>query len=114
MSVDPTTSNEPASNWITDTLKTRHEGDLYYNITNGHSWRWLKSNDTYSWQQIPDSDAAAALAAAQNAQSTANGKRRIFTAQPTTPYDKGDLWVDGSQVKYATVARSTGSYTAAD
>lgn len=37
MSVDPTTSNEPASGWITDTLKARHEGDLYYNITNGHS-----------------------------------------------------------------------------
>ena len=113
-SVDPTTSNVPASDWTTDTLKARHEGDLYYNVTSGHSWRWLKNGSTYSWQQIPDSDAAAALAAAQNAQNTANNKRRIFTATPTVPYDKGDLWVNGSVVKYATTARSSGNYTASD
>ena len=63
---------------------------------------------------IPDSDAAAALAAANAAQTTANNKRRIFTTTPTVPYDIGDLWVDGSQVKYATVARSSGNYTATD
>ena len=114
MSADPTTSNAPASNWSTNEEKARHKGDLYYNITNGHSWRWLENNGTYSWQQIPDSDAAAALAAAQDAQTTANGKRRIFTAQPTTPYDIGDLWVDGSQIKYATIARASGNYVAAD
>lgn len=113
-SVDPTTSNVPASDWTTDALKARHEGDLYYNVTSGHSWRWLKNDSTYSWQQIPDSDAAAALAAAQNAQNTANNKRRIFTATPTVPYDKGDLWVNGSVVKYATTARSSGDYTASD
>lgn len=36
-SVDPTGSNEPASTWTTDALKARHMGDLYYNVTNGHS-----------------------------------------------------------------------------
>ena len=36
-SVDPTTSNEPASTWNTDTLKQRHVGDLYYNVESGHS-----------------------------------------------------------------------------
>lgn len=113
-SVDPTTSNVPASDWTTDALKARHEGDLYYNVTSGHSWRWLKNGSTYSWQQIPDSDAAAALTAAQNAQNTANNKRRIFTATPIVPYDKGDLWVNGSVVKYATTARSSGNYTASD
>lgn len=51
----------------------------------------MKSNSTYAWQQIPDSDAAAALAAAQNAQSLANSKRRIFATTPTVPYDVGDL-----------------------
>ena len=113
--VDPTTSNEPASTWTTDALKQRHEGDLYYNVTNGHSWRWLNSSGTYSWQQIPDSDASAALAAAQNAQTTANSKRRIFTSTPTVPYDVGDLWVSGTQVKYATASKtSSQSYSASD
>lgn len=89
--VDPTLSNEPASTWNTDALKARHEGDIYYNVESGHSWRWMKSGSTYSWQQIPDSDAAAALAVAQDAQATANSKRRIFTITPTVPYDVGDL-----------------------
>lgn len=51
----------------------------------------MQSGNTYEWQQIPDSDAAAALAAAQDAQTTANSKRRIFTTTPTVPYDVGDL-----------------------
>jgi len=113
--VDPTTSNAPASSWDTDALKARHEGDLYYNVVNGHSWRWMKSGSTYSWQQIPDSDAAAALATAQAAETLAGSKKRIFTSQPTPPYDIGDLWVNGSQVKYCSTSKTTGeSYAAAD
>jgi phage-related protein len=104
--VDPTLSNEPASTWNTDALKARHEGDIYYNVESGHSWRWMKSGSTYSWQQIPDSDAAAALAVAQNAQSLANSKRRIFTSTPTVPYDVGDLWVDGTSIKYANASKT--------
>jgi phage-related protein len=33
------------------------------------------------------------LQAAENAQDTADGKRRVFVKEPTPPYDKGDLWV---------------------
>lgn len=113
--VDPTTSNPPASSWNTTELKARHEGDLYYNIDNGHSWRWLKSGSTYEWQQIPDSDAAAALAKATNAETLAGNKRRIFTSQPTPPYDIGDLWVTGSQIKYCSSSKASGqSYASSD
>lgn len=114
-SIDPTNSNPPASSWDTDTLKARHEGDLYYNINNGHSWRWLKNGSTYSWQQIPDGDAAAALAKATEALGLADNKRRIFTAQPIPPYDIGDLWVNGSQIKYCSTSKAEGqSYSATD
>jgi len=113
-SIDPTTSNPPASSWNTDALKARHEGDLYYNIENGHSWRWIKNNNVYSWQQIPDGDAAAALAKATEALGVANNKRRIFTAQPTTPYEVGDLWVNGSEVKYCKTSRVSGDYVSTD
>lgn len=113
--VDPTSSNEPASTWNTNELKARHEGDLYYNVNNGHSWRWMKSGSSYSWQQIPDSDAAAALAAGQNAQTLANSKRRIFTSTPTVPYDTGDLWVDGSKIKYANASKTESqTYSSSD
>ena len=112
--VTPTTSNTPASNWSTSTDKDNHIGDLYYDTTNGKVYQWTKSGSTYSWTEIPDSSAAAALAAAQDAQATADGKRRVFTSQPTVPYDIGDLWVNGDEVKYATTKRATGSYTASD
>lgn len=41
-------------------------------------------------------------------------KARTFTAQPTIPYSKGDIWKDGSTIKVSTVTRTSGSYTAAD
>ena len=113
-SVNPTTSNVPASGWNTADLRSDHVGDLYYNTTDGTAWQWTVASNVYSWTQIPDSAAAAALSAAQDAQATADGKRRVFTSQPTTPYDIGDLWVTGDEVKYSSVKRNSGSYVASD
>lgn len=107
---DPTASNLPASGWDSD-QKTAHSGDLYYNVSDGTVWQWSGS----SWTELPDDAAAAALNAAHDAQATADGKRRIFTATPTVPYDIGDLWVNGSEVKYATVKKTESqSYAASD
>lgn len=36
----PTTSNEPASAWTTDELKSLHVGDIYYDITTGYAYRY--------------------------------------------------------------------------
>ena len=41
-----------------------------------------------------DAAAKAAAAAAATAQTTADSKRRVFTEQPTPPYDVGDLWTN--------------------
>ena len=92
-SVEPTLQNEPAKNWTTEELRERHRGDIYYDITTGHSWRWMKDGSTWQWQAIPDSDAAAALAEAQAALAKAGEKRRIFTSTPVAPYDVNDLWL---------------------
>lgn len=95
----------PASNWNTPALKSKHIGDLYYNTTDGTMWQWTYDSQTatYSWADAPESIAAEALA-------VANGKRRVFTAQspnhPTPPYDIGDLWVNGSEVRYAVTAKA--------
>lgn len=43
-----------------------------------------------------------------------SGKRRVFTATPTTPYDVGDLWADGTVLKRCTTARASGAYQAGD
>lgn len=63
------------------------------------------------------SDLTTTNANVTTAQNTANAKRRVFTAQPTTPYDVGDLWVgttsNGNNM-VCTTARASGSYTAGD
>ena len=36
----PTTSNEPASSWTSNDLKSLHIGDIYYDITTGYAYRY--------------------------------------------------------------------------
>lgn len=113
---DPTTSNAPAKNWNTTQLKDEHLGDLFYNTKTGKVFRWVKNGNTYSWQELQDSEVAQALALANDALKLAGTKRRIFVSTPTTPYDVGDLWVQGStgDIMRCRTARSSGSYNASD
>lgn len=94
--VAPTNTNEPASKWTTADDKNVHLGDLYYDTITGYCYRWQVKNNEYSWQKITDTDVTKALEDASKAQDTADQKRRVFYSQPTAPYDKGDLWVQGS------------------
>ena len=111
----PTMTNAPTSDWATSEYPD-HEGDMFLDTSTGKSYRFVNENNTWQWKEIPDTASAAALIAAQNAQATADGKRRVFTAQPYTPYDVGDLWVEGSNgdIKVCTYSRQSGDYTASD
>ncbi len=91
----PTLQNEPASLWKDDTEKARHEGDLFYWKAKGYAYRFFKDGNTWKWQLVQDTDITQALQKAQDAKDTADNKRRVFVAQPTPPYDIGDLWVEG-------------------
>lgn len=93
---EPTLTNEPAVNWTTDDLKNQHLGDIFYNTSNGYSYRFAYENGTYKWLLLKDSDVQKALADAAKAQDTADAKRRVFVSQPVPPYDVGDLWVQGT------------------
>ncbi|MFR0556830.1 hypothetical protein [Pseudoscardovia radai] len=113
----PTTGNEPASKWTSDTTKANHLGDLYYDTITGYCYRWQVYDQEYSWQRITDVDVTKALADAAKAQDTADGKRRVFVATPNPPYDEGDLWVQGSagDIKVCTTAKTDAqSYAAGD
>lgn len=114
--VDPTTSNAPANTWTTTADKEDHLGDLYYNTSSGAVFRWIKDGTTYSWQQLQDTEVANALAIANDALALAGTKRRIFTAQPYTPYEVGDLWVQGTagDIMKCKTARASGSYSSSD
>lgn len=39
---------------------------------------------------------------------------RVFTEQPTPPYDAGDIWVDGKVLRRCATARASGAYVAGD
>ena len=84
----PTASNAPASGW-SDSDKKAHSGDLFFDTSTGYCYRWTG----IAWSQITDDRIQGAMDAASRAEDTADSKRRVFTAQPYGPYDKGDLWV---------------------
>ena len=113
---DPTTSNAPASSWTTTAMKEDHLGDLFYNTSSGKVFRWVKNGTVYSWQELQDSEVAQALALANDALALAKTKRRIFTATPYTPYEIGDLWVQGvsGDIMRCKTSRTSGSYSSSD
>ena len=41
-------------------------------------------------------------------------RSRVFTAQPTPPYDAGDIWVDGKVLRRCVMARASGAYVVGD
>ena len=102
----PTELVEPWLTWLnTDTTnlntleQSKHLGDLFYDTSTGYAYRFIVTTGTYSWVAITDNAITTALANAAAAQDTADGKRRVFYAQPSNPdgnndlYDVGDLWV---------------------
>ena len=97
--VVPTLTTEPANEWADETTKTLHEHDIYYNRSyvetgGGRAYSFEKNQDgSFAWHEITDADVLKSLEAAQRAQDTADGKRRMFVQeQPVPPYDKGDQW----------------------
>lgn len=92
----PTLKNAPANSWTTDKEKDTHLGDLYYDNKTGKAYRFAKDDNTYKWTIITDTDIAKALSDASKAQETADGKMKVFSTQPTPPYQVGDIWVNAT------------------
>lgn len=111
----PSLTNLPASDWTTNAEKDTHIGDLFYNSSTGYSYRFMLDNTVYKWVLVRDEGIAKALQDAAQAQDTADSKRRVFVAQPTTPYDIGDLWANGNNVYRSTVTKTTSAtFSSAD
>lgn len=115
-------TSDPASNWKTNAEKAKHVGDMWYNSRTKllkcyrQTFRFVNGIGTvaYIWQTIEDKKAIDAYDAASKAQDTADGKRRVFVAQPYPPYDVGDLWVDGKELRRCITARASGSWSTND
>lgn len=115
-------TSDPASNWTTNAEKAKHVGDMWYNSSTKllkcyrQTFRFVNGIGTvaYIWQTIEDKKAIDAYDAASKAQDTADGKRRVFVAQPYPPYDVGDLWVDGKELRRCITERASGSWNTND
>lgn len=73
-------------------------GDVWFNSTTGQASRWSGTGGSpvNTWIMIDDSDMAAALAAANAAQATADTKNSVFNASNATPptaIKTNDLWI---------------------
>jgi len=72
-------------------------------------------SSSYTWVEIHDQKAIDAYTNAAAAQDTADGKRRVFVATPYPPYDIGDLWVNGQELRRCATAKTSGqSYNVND
>jgi hypothetical protein len=113
---EPSLANVPAVNWSSDAVRDIHLGDLFYWTSKGYSYRFQKVGSVFSWTRISDTDVTKALADAAKAQDTADSKRRTFIAQPTTPYDIGDLWTQGTagDIMRCISSRLSGAFVASD
>lgn len=101
----PTLANDPAKDWTDNATRQEHLHDIYYNkgyarTGGGRAYSFENTADGtgYGWLEITDADVLTSLEAANHAQDTADGKRRVFVAQPTREqeYDIGDLWVNAT------------------
>lgn len=112
-------TTDPSENW--QDLET-HIGDMWYNSTTKElkTYQYDTINvgghlrKVLGWVLVEDKKAQEAYEAASTAQDTANGKRRVFVAQPYPPYDVGDLWVDGKELRRCVTSRESGTYQVND
>lgn len=107
------TATDPATEWTTADLKTKHTGDMWFNSNTNKLRRYNGSG----WVLIEDQKAIDAFNTASTAKDTADGKRRVFTSTPTVPYDVGDLWAQGTGgdlMRCITAKTSAQSYSASD
>lgn len=116
-------TTDPAASWTTTALKKKHVGDMWYNSNTRtlKAYREIRLQSTgglisisYQWRSVENQTAIDAYEAASKAQDTADGKRRVFVSTPYPPYDIGDLWVNGTDLKRCAVKRTSGSYIATD
>lgn len=86
---------------VIESEKAMHEGDLWHTKTGNkeyiyQSGHWIESS-------IPD-----------EVFDKIDGKASIYVTQPKPPYDVGDTWFTGTDIKVCATARASGNFDASD
>lgn len=104
-SPEPTLSNYPASQWITDDERSKHVGDIYYD-SNNQAYRFRYDSGGYNWQMLKDTDVAKALQDAEAAKKQAENAESIaalaknVTLQLTNDYATVSVDNDGNYAHF--------------
>ena len=101
---EPSLNNEPANTW-NESIYADHVNDLYYDKETGYAYRFNMKDGIYHWEKLSDESLAQALAIANAAKDTADGKKRVFTSNPTPPYDNGDLWLKDGEILVCQISK---------
>ena len=88
---EPSTSTEPYISW---TNPSEHIGDFMYSRTKGIVYQYTSSG----WIKNTDATLLKAMALTDSELASNVHERKVFTTQPTPPYNSGDWWIksDGS------------------
>ena len=108
-------STDPSLDWTTAELKAKHIGDIWYNTLDKSTYIYVEASISSdgtmgtAWQKLTDAEA-------EQAYVLASSKAKVFTSTPTTPYKKGDLWVQGSSgdIMKCIYTRTSGNYSSSD
>lgn len=100
----PTIEGYPTNQWEEKEYET-HTSDLYYDTNTGYAYKFSFKDNVYLWEEIKDKDVIEALSIANAAKDTADGKRRIFTSAPISPYDNGDLWLKDGEILVCQISK---------
>ena len=87
--------SDPSTDWKTTDEKKKHTGDLWYKTSSNESFMY----DGTKWNTVTST-------IPNEVWSSIGSKAQIFTDTPTVPYNKGDLWIDGSDILTCMTSRT--------
>ncbi|WP_345993770.1 phage tail protein [Sulfurimonas sp. HSL-1716] len=86
-------------------LRWNDTQNFLYKYFNGSNWVFCSSLQVASIKKM----LGQLVSAGANDNSV-----RVFSVEPYTPYDIGDLWLDGTNINECTTARASGAYVSTD
>lgn len=110
----PTLLNVPASDWATDELKDSHLGDLYFNRETGYTYKFILTEEIYSWEQVLDNEIIQAMALTNSEIDVSDSQRKVFFTTPIVPYSNGDWWLKTEGLYVCQISRFTGDLESND
>ena len=109
----PTLENEPYISFDQNNL-SNYINNIYYDRDTGKAYKFICDDDEYDWEEIQDTSLIQSLAIASSEADSQDNKRKTFYEFPTTPYDVGDIWINGNLIMRCRCSRESGNYSDSD